>query len=219
MRGSTSSAGPESRREAAVGTGVDRCEAAHSRSVHEPPKPPVELSRSIGENHCGGDQDRRSGPVAQLVRVPPCHGGGRRFKPGQGRPLAKAPEFSSGAFAVPVNLLPPAQPSPGQVVHGPSLRIGRAPLPRAWPARCPRGVPLTGPTWLGAPTWHCYPGPRPLHGGHGSVAQLVERSTENRKVTGSTPVGATLKTPAPAGVFSLPKPPVRPRDRGSGRTV
>src|SRR5699024_1215650 len=26
----------------------------------------------------------------------------------------------------------------------------------------------------------------------GSVAQLVERSTENRKVTGSTPVGATL---------------------------
>jgi hypothetical protein len=25
----------------------------------------------------------------------------------------------------------------------------------------------------------------------GSVAQLVERSTENRKVTGSTPVGAT----------------------------
>jgi hypothetical protein len=26
---------------------------------------------------------------------------------------------------------------------------------------------------------------------HGSVAQLVERSTENRKVTGSMPVGAT----------------------------
>ena len=26
---------------------------------------------------------------------------------------------------------------------------------------------------------------------HGSVAQLVERSTENRKVTGSTPVRAT----------------------------
>ena len=29
----------------------------------------------------------------------------------------------------------------------------------------------------------------------GSVAQLVERSTENRKVTGSTPVGATAKGP------------------------
>src|SRR5699024_4285200 len=31
----------------------------------------------------------------------------------------------------------------------------------------------------------------------GSVAQLVERSTENRKVTGSTPVGATRRRPAP----------------------
>src|SRR5690625_1166554 len=29
----------------------------------------------------------------------------------------------------------------------------------------------------------------------GSVAQLVERSTENRKVTGSTPVGATTSEP------------------------
>ena len=29
----------------------------------------------------------------------------------------------------------------------------------------------------------------------GSVAQLVERTTENRKVTGSTPVGATIRPP------------------------
>ena len=29
----------------------------------------------------------------------------------------------------------------------------------------------------------------------GSVAQLVERATENRKVTGSTPVGATIRPP------------------------
>ena len=29
----------------------------------------------------------------------------------------------------------------------------------------------------------------------GSVAQLVERSTENREVTGSTPVGATVPFP------------------------
>ena len=36
---------------------------------------------------------------------------------------------------------------------------------------------------------------------HGSVAQLVERTTENREVTGSTPVGATTETPAIAGVF------------------
>jgi hypothetical protein len=34
----------------------------------------------------------------------------------------------------------------------------------------------------------------------GSVAQLVERTTENREVTGSTPVGATLKTPGIPGV-------------------
>jgi hypothetical protein len=30
---------------------------------------------------------------------------------------------------------------------------------------------------------------------------LVERTTENREVTGSTPVGATLEAPAFAGVF------------------
>ena len=34
----------------------------------------------------------------------------------------------------------------------------------------------------------------------GSVAQLVERSTENRKVTGSTPVGATASNPGHAYV-------------------
>ena len=39
-----------------------------------------------------------------------------------------------------------------------------------------------------------------------ALAQLVERTTENREVTGSTPVGATissLETLAPAGVFAL----------------
>ena len=35
----------------------------------------------------------------------------------------------------------------------------------------------------------------------GSVAQLVERSTENRKVTGSMPVGAT-NPPQNGGFFS-----------------
>ncbi len=40
----------------------------------------------------------------------------------------------------------------------------------------------------------------------GSVAQLVERSTENRKVTGSTPVGATAKGPDPTRIraFAMP---------------
>jgi hypothetical protein len=38
----------------------------------------------------------------------------------------------------------------------------------------------------------------------GSVAQLVERTTENREVTGSTPVGATHKAPELQGLFYIP---------------
>ena len=72
-----------------------------------------------------------SGPVAQLVSVPPCHGGGRGFKSRQGRSERRA------------------------FLKKKALRVGS-------------GIPSLG-----------------------SVAQLVERSTENRKVTGSTPVGAT----------------------------
>ena len=33
--------------------------------------------------------DPVNGPVAQLVRAPPCHGGGRRFEPDPGRFLFK----------------------------------------------------------------------------------------------------------------------------------
>ncbi len=40
----------------------------------------------------------------------------------------------------------------------------------------------------------------------GSVAQLVERSTENREVTGSTPVGATTRGPRLVGGLPLLKP-------------
>src|ERR1700712_2495988 len=78
------------------------------------------------------------GPVAQLVSAPPCHGGGRRFKSGQGR---GGPPETVGIF--------------------------------------------------------------------GSVAQLVERTTENREVTGSTPVGATTETPGHSGVLSFPWPSAR----------
>src|SRR5690606_7949013 len=54
-----------------------------------------------------------------------------------------------------------------------------------------------------SPCWYSEPrSPRD----HGSVAQLVERSTENRKVTGSTPVGATTtKPPGPPGGFVIPR--------------
>ena len=37
------------------------------------------------------------GPVAQLVRAPPCHGGGRRFESVPGRD-SKKPLFRSGFF-------------------------------------------------------------------------------------------------------------------------
>src|ERR1700712_5110249 len=75
------------------------------------------------------------GPVAQLVSAPPCHGGGRRFKSGQGR---GGPPETVGIF--------------------------------------------------------------------GSVAQLVERTTENREGTGSTPGGATDRSPGQPGVFSFAGP-------------
>ena len=77
-------------------------------------------------------QFNNHGPVAQLVSVPPCHGGGRGFKSRQGRSKRRA--FFRG----------------GSLCRTRQVRQSR-----------------------------------------GSVAQLVERSTENRKVTGSMPVGAT----------------------------
>jgi hypothetical protein len=51
----------------------------------------------------------------------------------------------------------------------------------------------------------------------GSVAQLVERSTENRKVTGSMPVGATEGNPRFAGGFRVPGG--CSRDRGLIRLI
>ncbi len=63
-------------------------------------------------------------------------------------------------------------------------------------------------------------GPMPSRG---SVAQLVERSTENRKVTGSTPVGATAKGPEPTRFRAfapshhlLAAPPLAPSPRSVG---
>ena len=56
----------------------------------------------------------------------------------------------------------------------------------------------------------------------GSVAQLVERSTENRKVTGSTPVGATAKglEPTRFRAFALPRRlPAAPSLAPSSRSV
>ena len=37
--------------------------------------------------------------MAQLVRAPPCHGGGRRFESDLGRSVAKAIECNNGVLA------------------------------------------------------------------------------------------------------------------------
>jgi hypothetical protein len=97
------------------------------------------------------------GPVAQLVSVPPCHGGGRGFKSRQGRHGVRSSDRSSG------------QRSKHRVAHG----------------------------------W---------------VAQLVERSTENRKVRGSTPRPATAGSPRfTPGAFSLPPSPAPTARAVAGR--
>ena len=47
-------------------------------------------NRGRGPDACGRTTAAAlHGPVAQLVSAPPCHGGGRRFEPGQGRPLPR----------------------------------------------------------------------------------------------------------------------------------
>src|SRR5699024_12395087 len=88
-----------------------------------------------------------------------------------------------------VQLKRPADPPPPRVGSAPTRRpVGRHRAGRVqdrpvvclttigsgWAGRSPAGTLITGRS-----------------DDRGSVAQLVERSTENRKVTGSTPVGAT----------------------------
>ena len=53
----------------------------------------------------------------------------------------------------------------------------------------------------------------------GSVAQLVERSTENRKVTGSTPVGATIESPGIPGLFAFTAVVPKPESQGFAHTL
>jgi hypothetical protein len=47
---------------------------------------------------CSLKGPRNLGPVAQLVSAPPCHGGGRRFKSGQGRALEQPTELHPALF-------------------------------------------------------------------------------------------------------------------------
>ena len=43
--------------------------------------------------------ERLDGPVAQLVRAPPCHGGGHGFEPHSGRLDVKSSQFNYGVLA------------------------------------------------------------------------------------------------------------------------
>ena len=54
---------------------------------------------------------------------------------------------------------------------------------------------------------------------YGSVAQLVERTTENREVTGSTPVGATINQPVVTRKLRLIAAEARPGMRSTAFTV
>ena len=46
-----------------------------------------------------GFEGTRLGPVAQLVRAPPCHGGGHGFEPHSGRLDVKSSQFNYGVLA------------------------------------------------------------------------------------------------------------------------
>ena len=67
---------------------------------------------------------------------------------------------------------------------------------RSWLARRPVTAEVAGSSPVRVADQGAYPEgwalfPRQTENSFGPVAQLVERSTENRKVTGSTPVGTT----------------------------
>ena len=63
------------------------------------------------------------GPVAQLVRAPPCHGGGRRFEPVPGRFFFNLIKNTVGVLAQLGEHLPYKQRVTGSSPVGPILSI------------------------------------------------------------------------------------------------
>ena len=63
------------------------------------------------------------GPVAQLVRAPPCHGGGRRFDPVPGRLFLNLIKNTVGVLAQLGEHLPYKQRVTGSSPVGPILSI------------------------------------------------------------------------------------------------
>ena len=60
----------------------------------------VRLKLSVINNAhvCSFEGTNFTGPVAQLVRAPPCHGGGRGFEPLPGRLLASIPVLMNASI-------------------------------------------------------------------------------------------------------------------------
>ena len=66
---------------------------------------------------------KKLGPVAQLVRAPPCHGGGRRFDPVPGRFFFNLIKNTVGVLAQLGEHLPYKQRVTGSSPVGPILSI------------------------------------------------------------------------------------------------
>ena len=72
---------------------------------------------------CYHRSDYHNGPVAQLVRAPPCHGGGRRFDPVPGRFFFNLIKNTVGVLAQLGEHLPYKQRVTGSSPVGPILSI------------------------------------------------------------------------------------------------
>ncbi len=73
-----------------------------------------------------------SGLVAQLVRAPPCHGGGRRFESDLGRSTAEAVGCYSGVLAQLGEHLPYKQRVIGSSPIGPIAEFNMMPMWLNW---------------------------------------------------------------------------------------
>ncbi len=134
------------------------------------------------------------GPVAQLVRAPPCHGGGRRFEPDLGRRFASAgrknPRNDRG-----ITILygwVPEWPKGTDCKSAANCFGGSNPPPPISESKDAFGFiffDVAGWSSLEARRAHNpkVGGSNPPPATYAQVAQLVEQRTENPRVAGSIP--------------------------------